>query len=213
MSNIHAVVKATYTKNRAYAKASVRYFAHRIDREGNRTTRAIFGKYGLTTKDQAYRMIDQAKPERVYFYRIILSPERSTGEAANLPQITRRAMLQLQKILHSKKFIPFVAVAHTDHSNTPHVHTLAVLRTYLTEEKLTKLRETLERVVLTGQEQSAQTARTARHQLSASGVRTRSTGRSYAHSLARQPRFLPISKDIFIAKSVVPLGATRSGGV
>jgi len=58
MSNIHAVVKATYTKNRAAAKASIRYFAHRIDRDGNRITRAIFGSDGLMSKDQAYRMID-----------------------------------------------------------------------------------------------------------------------------------------------------------
>ena len=62
--------------------------------------------------------------------------------------------------------VPFVAVAHTDHSDTPHVHALAVLRTYLTEEKLTKLREACEGVVLTGYpEQSAQTTRPTRHQL------------------------------------------------
>ena len=43
MSNIHAVVKAKYTKNPAAAKASLRYYAHRLDRDGNKTTREIFG--------------------------------------------------------------------------------------------------------------------------------------------------------------------------
>ncbi len=59
-------------------------------------------------------------------------------------------MRELQRILRSSRSVPFVAVAHTDHSQTPHVHALAVLRTYLTEEKLTKLREACEGVVVTG---------------------------------------------------------------
>jgi len=213
MSNIHAVVKATYTKDQASAKASVRYFAHRVDREGNRITRAIFGSNGLVSKDRAYRMIDQTRG-RAYFYRIVLSPERSTGEDRDLPQITRQTMRQLQKIVRSNRPIPFLAVAHTDHSDTPHVHALAVLRTYLTEEKMTKLREALERVVVTGNlQQSAQTPRTARHQLSASGVRTRSVGRPFARTLRWRAHPMPARQDIFIAKSVVNSGATRGGGV
>ena len=211
MSNIHAVVKATYTKNQTSAKASVRYFAHRIDRDGNRTSRAIFGSDGLMSKDQAYRMIDRAKG-RAYFYRIVISPEASLGERADLPQITRRAMRQLQKILRSNRPIPFLAVAHTDHSDTPHVHALAVLRTYLTQDTLTKLREACERVVVTGQEQSAQTLRPARHQLSAAGARTQSTGRLFARSLRWQAHSMPVRRDIFIAKSAVTSTESRGGG-
>ena len=83
--------KATYTKNQAAAKASIRYFAHRIDRDGNMITRAIFGRDGIVSKNQAYRMIDRAKG-RTYFHRIVISPQHSTGESRDLPQITPPAL-------------------------------------------------------------------------------------------------------------------------
>ena len=136
---------------RSLLPASIRYFAHRIDRAGNRVTRAIFGQYGTLSKQQAYRMIDRIKGQ-AYFYRIVISPKHEAGERADLTSITRQTMRELQKILRSKRSVPYIAVTHTDHSQTPHVHALAVLRTYLTEEKLTKLREACEVVVLTGQE-------------------------------------------------------------
>jgi hypothetical protein len=101
MNRVHAVVKTSYTKNPKAAKASLRYFAHRIDREGNRTTRQIFSNYGLINKEDAYRLIDTAKG-RSYFYRIVISPENSKGEARDLAGITRQALRDLQKILHSK---------------------------------------------------------------------------------------------------------------
>ena len=213
MAKVQAVVKTSYTRNPRAAKASIRYYAHRIDREGNRTTRAIFGANNLMTKDQAYRMIDQAKPERAYFYRIILSPERSLGETADLQKVTRQTMRQLQKILGSTRPIPFAAVAHTDHSDTQHVHALAVLRTYLNEEKLTKLREACEGVVVTGQAQSAQTLRPVRHQLSASGARTQPTDRPFTPSLRWQARPMPLRQDIFIAKSITTTRARGSEGM
>jgi hypothetical protein len=105
MNIIQAVVKTTYTNNPKAAKASVRYFAHRIDREGNRITRQLFGNYGLLAKEDAYRMIDAAKG-RNYFYRIIISPENSTGAARDLSGITRQTMRDLQKILRTKRPIP-----------------------------------------------------------------------------------------------------------
>ena len=156
-------------------------------------------------------MIDQTRG-RAYFYRIILSPERQVGEKANLQQITRHTMRELQKILKASRPVPFIAVAHTDHSDTPHVHALALLKTYLTEEKLTKLREACERVVVTGEAQSAQTLQPDRHQLSAGGARTRPAGRSFPRTLRTKPRFLPVSQDIFIAKSVRTT-ARGSGGM
>ena len=114
MNTIQAIVKTTYTKNPKAAKASVRYFAHRIDREGNRITRQIFGNYGLLTKNEAYHLIDTAKG-RNYFYRIVISPETSTGKPRDLAGITRQTMRELSQILRSKRPIPFLAVVHTDH--------------------------------------------------------------------------------------------------
>src|SRR5690242_9191501 len=98
MNKTQAVVKTSYTDNPKAAKANVRYISHRIDREGNRTTRELFGNYGLLTKQDAYRMIDAAR-RRTYFYRIILSPENSTGLPRDLQEITRQTMRDLRKIL------------------------------------------------------------------------------------------------------------------
>lgn len=147
MNTIQAVVKTTYTKNPKAAKASVRYIAHRIDREGNRITRQLFGNYGLLTKNDAYRLIDTAKG-RSYFYRIIISPENSTGAVRDLSGITRQTMRDLQKIIRTKQPVPFVAAVHTDHSDTPHVHALAILKTYLGEDQLAKLRQSAEAAVI-----------------------------------------------------------------
>jgi hypothetical protein len=171
MNTIQAVIKTTYTKNLKAAKASVRYFAHRIDREGNRITRQLFGNYGLLTKNEAYRLIDTTQG-RNYFYRIIISPENSEGVARDLSGITRQTMRDLQKILRSKRPIPFVAAVHTDHSDTPHVHALAILKTYLGEAQLAKLRQSAETAVI-GEGYAPSSAEVAKtqHQYAATKLR------------------------------------------
>jgi hypothetical protein len=55
------IIKANYCKrgegDRHRAKATVRYIAHRRDREGERVTRDLFGFDGALSKDTAYRMM------------------------------------------------------------------------------------------------------------------------------------------------------------
>jgi hypothetical protein len=75
-----AIVKATYTKSRAGAKASIRYIEHRPGKDGAKITRNLFGIDGLMGRDQAYRLIDEAEKGSV-FYRFILralTPNRKT---------------------------------------------------------------------------------------------------------------------------------------
>jgi hypothetical protein len=193
MNTIQAVVKTTYTKNPKAAKASVRYYAHRIDREGNRTTRQLFGNYGLLTKNEAYRLIDSAKG-RTYFYRIIISPENSEGMARDLASITRQAMRDLQKTLRTKRPIPFVAAVHTDHSDTPHVHALAILKTYLGETQLAKLRQSAEEAVI-AEGYARSSAAIAKTQLQYAATKLR-----FAHSENRQLNIgNHLKGDIFVA--------------
>ncbi len=45
-----AIVKATYTKSRQGAKASLRYIAHRPGKDGKRATRTLFGTDGVMGK-------------------------------------------------------------------------------------------------------------------------------------------------------------------
>jgi hypothetical protein len=193
MSTIQAVVKTSYTNKPNAAKASVRYFAHRVDSEGNRITRQLFGNYGQLTKKEAYRLIDAARG-RNYFYRIIISPENSTGATRDLAGITRQTMRDLQKILRTKRPIPFVAAVHTEHSDTPHVHALAILKTYLNDKQLEKLRQSAEAAVI-GEGYSPVSAGAEKAQR-----RQATTKLARAHSAPRQQstsnRF---AGDIFVA--------------
>ena len=69
-----AIVKATYTRSKAGAKASIRYIEHRPGRDGDQITRTLFGIDGLLRRDQAYRLIDEA-PKGSIFYRFVVSPD------------------------------------------------------------------------------------------------------------------------------------------
>lgn len=73
-----AVVKSNFVKRgkgeRQRAKATIRYIQHRRDREGERVTRTLFGYDGELTRQQAYKMIDEA-PKGTIFYRIVVSPD------------------------------------------------------------------------------------------------------------------------------------------
>ena len=84
-----AIVKASYTKSRAGAKASLRYMMHRPGREGQRLTRELVGYDGVMSLLQAYQMIDEAG-QGSYFYRLIISPDpksEDTQKALHLSEI------------------------------------------------------------------------------------------------------------------------------
>ena len=64
-----AVVKANYVRPgggaKARAKASIRYIQHRRGEDGERITRQLFGSDGPMERDEAYRMIDEAKNDEM----------------------------------------------------------------------------------------------------------------------------------------------------
>ena len=53
-----AIVKASYTKEKAGAKAAIRYITHRPGKDGAKITRTLFGSDGVMGRRQAYRIID-----------------------------------------------------------------------------------------------------------------------------------------------------------
>src|SRR2546430_16950376 len=92
-----AIVKASYTKSRAGAKASIRYIEHRPGKDGAKITRNLFGIDGLMVRDQAYRLIDEA-PIGSVFYRFILGPDPKEEDLRldlHLRGITERTMSRL----------------------------------------------------------------------------------------------------------------------
>ena len=148
-----AIVKATYTRSSAGAKASIRYIEHRPGKDGEQITRTLFNSDGLMGRWQAYRMIDDAE-RGSYFFRFVVSPDpqqEDTHKDLFLRQITEQTILSLEDRL--QKQIQWVATEHDDHAPHRHVHVVAIvpgrlqvqdfqtMRTTATEAALLQRRE------------------------------------------------------------------------
>jgi len=137
-----AIVKATYTKSGAGAKASIRYIEHRPGREGEKITRTLFNSDGLLGRHQAYRMIDEATKGSVFF-RFVISPDpksEDTGKDLFLREITERTMMSLEDRLN--KQIQWVATEHDDHAPHRHIHVIAVIPGRLQVQDFQTMRQT-----------------------------------------------------------------------
>lgn len=148
-----AIVKATYTRSSAGAKASIRYIQNRPGKENEKQTRTLFNSDGLIGRWQAYRMIDDAE-RGSYFFRFVVSPDpqqEDTHKDLFLRQITEQTILSLEDRL--QKQIQWVATEHDDHAPHRHVHVVAIvpgrlqvqdfqtMRTTATEAALLQRRE------------------------------------------------------------------------
>ncbi|MGH9876515.1 MAG: hypothetical protein ACRD5H_02670 [Nitrososphaerales archaeon] len=140
-----AVVKANYVKRgtgeKGRAKASIRYITHRRDRDNHTVTRTLFGFDGQLSKQQAYKMIDEANKGTI-FYRFVLSPDPKREDRykdLSLSEITLDTILKLEERLG--KHVQFVATIHNDHSPHRHVHTLVLVQRKLTRDDFRSLRD------------------------------------------------------------------------
>lgn len=140
-----AVVKANYVKRgtgeKGRAKATIRYITHRRDRDNHTVTRDLFGYDGKLSKQQAYKMIDEA-PRSTIFYRFVLSPDPKREDRykdLGLSESTIDTMLALEERLG--KQVQFVATLHDDHSPHCHVHALALVQRKLTRDDFRFLRD------------------------------------------------------------------------
>ncbi len=137
-----AIVKATYTKKNAGAKASIRYIEHRPGKDGEKKTRVLFNGDGAMGRYQAYRMIDEAEKGSVFF-RIVISPDpkqEDSGRDLYLREITEKTMLSLEDRLHQQ--VQWVATEHDDHAPHRHVHVVAVVPGKLAVQDFQSLRQT-----------------------------------------------------------------------
>src|SRR3954464_354159 len=75
---VMAIVKANFVKRdksaKGRAKATIRYIQHRRGKDGEAISRTLFGPDGPTSRDEAYRMIDESD-EKSLFYRFVFSPD------------------------------------------------------------------------------------------------------------------------------------------
>ena len=120
-----AVVKATFTKSRGGAKASIRYIAFRPGKKGEEMARQLFGHDGPLSLSQADRIVDEAK-KGTNFFRLVLSPDPALEDRLkdlDMWEFARQTVLKLEGRL--KKEIQFVAAEHNDHTPIRHVHLIA----------------------------------------------------------------------------------------
>lgn len=137
-----AIVKVKYTRSRPKIKAHLRYIAHRPGREGEKISRSLFDLTGLSDKDQAYRLIDDA-PRGSIFFKTIVSPDpkwEDSNKDLDLQHITRKTIRQLQSQLGRP--VQFIATIHDDHAPHRHVHGILIMQGRLSREDFKLLRDT-----------------------------------------------------------------------
>jgi hypothetical protein len=137
-----AIVKATYTKSSAGAKASIRYIEHRPGKEGEKMNRTLFGSDGLLGRWQAYRFIDAAEKGSLFF-RFAISPDPKAEDSEkdlHLREITEHTMQSLEERLQQP--LAWVAAVHDDHAPHRHVHVVAVVPGRLQVQDLQAMRHT-----------------------------------------------------------------------
>lgn len=141
MERMMAIVKASYTKDRDGAKASIRYISHRPTESGRRASRQLFGTEGAMTRDDAYNLIDAAGKGSVFF-RFVISPDPDSEDTVrdlHLRLVTEETMSGLSEELDVP--VSWVGAVHDDHSPHRHVHVIAAVQGRIERADLQCLRE------------------------------------------------------------------------
>jgi len=144
-----AIVKATYTNKGQGAKASIRYYQNRKDKEQTKTTRQLFGNDGAMERREAYRMIDEAQ-RGSKFYRFVISPDpvkEDTEKDLHLRDITEKTIQSLQEQFTVP--ILWVAAEHTNQTENRHVHVVAILPERLHKQDFKIMRDAATQASLT----------------------------------------------------------------
>jgi hypothetical protein len=137
-----ANVITTYTRDRGAAKANIRYITRRPGKDNEKITRTLFGLDGVMSKEEAFRMIEDAK-EGSYFYRIVLSPDpegEDTKRDLRMRELTLQTMQALDKRLNHA--LVWAGALHADHAPHRHVHILAISPRRLNRKDFKELRLT-----------------------------------------------------------------------
>ena len=143
-----AFLKLKFCKNpnpRKRAKAHVRYFTHRPNRDQERGTRELFSNDGnpiTPDKAYAYRLIDEAgKGSR--FFKLMFSPSpdpnrEDTYRDLPLNSIFRKMILSLEQKLGQK--VEYIAALHDDHTDNRHIHSLLICNGRIAREDLAHIK-------------------------------------------------------------------------
>ncbi len=122
-----AIIKASYTRSGAGAKASVRYIENRPGKDGAKTQRTLFTAEGKVERTEVYTMIDQAN-KGSYFFRLVISPDpkiEDSDKQLSLRELTEQTIQHLEDRFRHP--VHWVAVIHADHAEHRHIHAIAIV--------------------------------------------------------------------------------------
>lgn len=111
------ILRHSYTRRRDTAHAALRYYQMR-PRGRDESPRAIFGKDGTLTRDEAYRLLDTHQARGYLAHRLMLSPS-DAERPEDLRAMTYRVMRGLEA--DTGRALHWVAVEHRN-TDQPHVH-------------------------------------------------------------------------------------------
>jgi type IV secretory pathway VirD2 relaxase len=111
------ILRHSYTRRRDTARAALRYYQMR-PRGRDEPPRAIFGKGGTLTRDEAYRLLDDHQARGYLAHRLMLSPS-DEERPEDLRAMTYRVMRDLEG--DTGRTLAWVAVEHRN-TDQPHVH-------------------------------------------------------------------------------------------
>jgi hypothetical protein len=135
-----AIVKASYTRNSRIAKAATRYIESRPGKDGARIVRTLFTADGKVQRAEVYDMIDQAD-KNSYFFRLVISPDpmrEDKDKNLSLREITERTMQRLEDRFQQP--LQWAAAIHADHTDTRHVHVIAIVPERLQVQDFQRMR-------------------------------------------------------------------------
>jgi len=114
------ILRHSYTRSRDTARAGLRYYQMR-PRGEDEPPRAIFGKDGTMTRDEAYRLLDAHQARGYLAHRLMLSPPED-ARPGDLRDFARHVLRELER--DKGLALHWVAV---EHRNTAHPHVHVVL--------------------------------------------------------------------------------------
>jgi len=135
-----AIVKSSYTRKRAVAKAATRYIENRPGKDGSRIVRTLFKADGNVERGDVYTMIDQAD-KTSYYFRLVISPDpqrEDSDKNLSLRELTEKTIASLEDRL--QRPLQWVAAIHADHAEHRHIHAIAIVPQRLNIQDFQRMR-------------------------------------------------------------------------
>jgi len=135
-----AIIKASYTRKRAVAKAATRYIENRPGKDGSRIVRTLFKADGNVERGDVYTMIDQAD-KTSYYFRLVISPDpqrEDSDKNLSLRELTEKTIASLEDRL--QRPLQWVAAIHADHAEHRHIHAIAIVPQRLNIQDFQRMR-------------------------------------------------------------------------